>query len=398
MAPDTAPLAPAIDSLLDGLGTAQWARLVEQAMGQPGWKPLTWNRERLYRTFGSTTVGVFRVGGTAQAAEAIRPWSLILKVISPAAWNAMTGGQPAELSHPLYWKREALAYESGWLDRLPGKVRGPRCLGIEEQPDGSVWLWLEKAQDNYHGHWPLEQYARAARCLGAFNGAYLTPEAWPPYPWLAQIGTPRGVIEAFSWIEPLVRDPATWDRPALRAAVPRRLAARLPEFWDHRHNLLAALDQLPQTLCHHDAWRGNMFCPPGALDELMLIDWAYTGRACLGADLADLAVAGYPLVPVESNHPPAEIDRAVFEPYLEGLCDAGWPAPRAKVRFAYCVCAALKYGCLLIWLRDIGTPEGDAFWERFGGQSLAAWLGQQVLVLEHQLNLLDEARRLLPAL
>jgi hypothetical protein len=68
------------------------------------------------------------------------------------------------------------------------------------------------------------------------------------------------------------------------------------------------------------------------------------------------------------------------------------------VRFAYCTCAALKYGCLLIWLRDLDKPEGLDFWERFAGQPVATWLKQQALVLEHQLNLLDEARRLLPKL
>ncbi len=387
-----------IEAQLDRLSLVARAGLVDKALGGNGWTPLTWEPVRLHRTSGTTTSGVFRIGGTAVAAGVQRTWSLILKVVSPAAWLAMTTGQPAEPSHPLFWQREVLAYQSGWLDNLPGNVRGPRCLAVETQPDGSVWLWLEEAQDCYGGRWPLEQYARAARCLGRFNGAYLANTPWPSYPWLSQTGTPRGVIEAYRWLEPLVRDPATWAHPGLQAAFRPALVARLPELWDWRHVLLDALERLPQTVCHQDAWRGNAFSPSGSADELVLIDWAYVGAAAVGSDLSDLAVAGYPLLPADVTPLPAEIDAAVFDAYLSGLREAGWVAPRNPVRFAYCTHAALKYGCLLIWLRDFGDANQQAGWERFSGQPLDTWLGQQALVLEHQLNLFDEALSLLPRL
>lgn len=388
----------AIETQLERLAPADRARLAGQALDGHGWTILSWGYERLYRTSGTATGGVFRVTGTAEAGGATRPWSLILKVVSPAAWLAMTAGQPVEPSHPLYWKREVLAYQSGWLDQLPGGVRGPRCLATETQPDGSVWLWLEEAQDCFGGHWPLEQYARAARCLGRFNGAYLAGEPWPAYPWLSQTGTPRGVLEAYRWLEPVIRDPATWQHPLLRAAFPARLVERLPDFWGARPALLAAMEQLPQTVCHQDAWRGNLFSPRALADEIILIDWAYVGAAVLGADLGDLAVAGYPLLPGDKSPAPAAIDAAIFDAYLDGMAEAGCAVPRNQVRFAYCTHAALKYGCLLIWLRDFAAVERQGFWERFAGQPPEAWLGQQARVLEHQLNLLDEAQRLLPLL
>lgn len=386
----------AIESKLVDLRQGAVDALARAALGGGAWAARHWRFERLHRSYGGATGGIFRLGGTAADAGRERPWSAILKVISPAAWLEMTAEQPGAPSHPLYWKREVLAYESGWLEHLPGGVRGPRCLAIDAQADGTVWLWLEEAQDCYGGDWPLEQYARAAYCLGRFNGAYLAGEPWPPYPWLGRIGSARGVIEAFGWIEALVRDRKVWEHPLLRAAFSPALAARLPSFWDHRHALLDAVEQLPQTVCHQDAWTGNVFAPNGVAGELVMIDWAYTGSAVVGTDLGDLAVAGYPLL---ARAPlPAAIDAAVFEPYLEGLRAAGWPVARDPVRLAYLTHAALKYGCLLIWLRDIGDEEKLAFWEDLAGQPAAQWLEKCAVVLDHQANLLDEALALLPKL
>jgi hypothetical protein len=386
----------AIEAQLAALSPAAVTPLVRSALGGEAWSLRDWRYERLHRTYGGATGGIFRLTGMAQADHEERAWSIILKVVSPAAWLSMTAGRPTASSHPLYWKREVLAYQSGWLDRLPGGLRAPRCLGVEEQADGTIWLWLEEAQDCYGGDWPLEQYARAARCLGRFNGAYQASEAWPPYPWLGRSVEPRGVIEAFNWIEPLVRDPASWAHPLLRGAFSPALVARLPELWDHRHALLEAFERLDQTVNHHDAWRGNAFALDADPDGLVMIDWAYAGIGVLGADLGDLAVAGYPLL--ASAPAPAAIDAAVFDAYVDGLREAGCQVPRRHVRFAYITYAALKYGCLLIWLRDFGDEQQQAFWERFAGQPISAWLEKQALILDHQMNLLDEAQRLLPQL
>lgn len=387
---------PPLESQVSALSVAELAPMVRAALGGAHWTPAQWHVQRLHRTYGTMTGGIFRVAGVAQADGQTQPWSLILKVVSPAAWQAMTAAEPMPKSHPLYWKREVLVYQSGWLDRLPGGIRGPRCYASVEQSDGTIWLWLEEAQDCFGEAWPLEQYARAARCLGRFNGAYLGGEPRPPFGWLGQVGSPRGVIEHYRWIEPLVRDPSVWEHPLLRATFPPALIARLPRFWDERHKLLDALERLPQTVCHQDAWRGNVYSPRGTEDELVLIDWAYVGYSVLGSDLADLAVAGYNLLAVAP--PPAAIDAAVFSAYLDGVRAAGCQTPREAVRYAYITCAALKYGCLLIWLRDMADEQRLGSWDRLAGQPAPAWLEKQAVVLEHQLHLLEEALTLVPRL
>jgi len=66
-------------------------------------------------------------------------WSSVLKLFQPSA-RTRTG----ELTSP---PREILAYRSSLLDGLPGHLRAPRLLGIDEGDDGTFWLWLEDVSD-----------------------------------------------------------------------------------------------------------------------------------------------------------------------------------------------------------------------------------------------------------
>jgi hypothetical protein len=385
----------AIERALATLSRAAVCGLACQALGGAGWEAREWRSTHITMSHGPASRGIYRLSGTAGMDGQARDWSVILKVVTPLP--DMTPAQNEIQTHPLYWKREVLAYQSGWLEHLPGGLRGARCLGVETLPDGPVWLWLEDVRDRYGEQWPLAQYARAAGCLGRFNGAYLAGQPRPPFGWLSGSVEPRGVIEAFGWVEALVRDPATWKHPWLREIFPEQVIAGLPGLWDSRERLLAAFECLPKTVCHQDAWRGNLFAGVGGKDdELVVIDWAYFGWGVAGTDLGDLAVAGYEMLP--SNLSLAEIDGAVFEAYLAGLREAGWPARRNEVRFAYTTFAALKYGCLLLWLRNVLDENARGDFERVEGSALAANLRHQAVLLEHLLRLHAEALSLLESL
>ena len=75
---------------------------------------------------------IYRLQGLAMAGGEARNWSLILKVIRPEKQFDDSRGYR-------YWKREALAYQSGLLQELPCGVTAPRCYDINENTDGSVW-------------------------------------------------------------------------------------------------------------------------------------------------------------------------------------------------------------------------------------------------------------------
>jgi hypothetical protein len=162
--------------------------------------------------------------------------------------------------------------------------------------------------------------------------------------------------------------------------------------------VIDALESLPQTLCHKDAWRRNMFAPTNAgtsdPDALVMIDWAYVGRGELGLDAGDLFAASYSLFGAEPCAP-RELDRVVFENYLDGLRDAGWHGDWRIARFGYAAYAALKYGCLAFWLRDAGNSRNHAIWERLAGCSMAEYVENQGRLVAYLLDLADEARSLI---
>jgi hypothetical protein len=341
---------------------------------------------------GSATGAMYRVAGSALLDRQVVPWSSILKVLRLTASSFNPASH--EIDHPLYWEREALAYQSGLLDDLPGGVTAPRCLGVTRRKSNELWLWMDEVREPFGPRWPLEQYAKAARCLGRFNGAYLAGRPIPAQPWLCEPASLRGLLDGSTVLLDAIRDPQAWQSPLVQRAIPSSAADRLLRLWADRAPLIDALERLPQTLCHKDAWRRNMFAGMGDADALVMIDWAYVGRGELGLDAGDLFAASYSLFGAEPCAP-RELDQVVFEQYLEGLRDTGWQGDWRTVRFGYAAYAALKYGCLTFWLRDAGNPRSHAGWERLAGCSMAEYVENQGRLVMYLLDLADEAWSLL---
>jgi hypothetical protein len=343
---------------------------------------------------GSATGAMYRVAGNALVDRQVVHWSSVLKVLRLAASSFNPASH--QIDHPLYWEREALVYQSGLLDDLPGGVTAPRCLGVTRRNSDELWLWLDEAREPFGPRWPLGQYARAARCLGRFNGAYLAGRPIPAHPWLCGPASLRGMLEHFAFLVDAIRDPQAWQQPLVQRAIPTSAADRLLRLWNERTPLIDALERLPQTLCHKDAWRRNIFASSSDANALVMIDWAYVGRGELGLDAGDLFAASYSLFGAEPCAP-SELDQVVFEQYLAGLRDTGWQGDRRVARFGYAAYTALKYGCLAFWLRDAGNPRSHAGWERLAGCSMAEYVENQGRLVMYLLDLADEARELLEA-
>ncbi len=115
--------------------------------------------------------GICRVQGTARDGASDRVFSLILKMIHlPAADATSFFNGSDDLTHWNYWKREALAYQSGILDSASSEVgdglAAPRCRGVVERSPTEVWLWLEDIDGVLASECPLQRYRRAACHLG----------------------------------------------------------------------------------------------------------------------------------------------------------------------------------------------------------------------------------------
>jgi len=303
--------------------------LVQKALHQPRLQVTGWKVNPLHGglEWGST---VYRFQGEATDGGKTVPWSLILKAVKTTDLAREPGGI-------WYWKREALAYQSGLLHRLPGgNVTAPACYEVEERPDSSLWLWLEDVKDDIGSPWPLEHYGVVARHLGQFNGAYLIGQAFPAEPWITRNWLRMYVEHAAAMIEFIRVNP---KHPIVLHMFPGDSVAQLLAVWDERGSILDVLENLPQVFCHQDAFKRNLFARGG---RTIAIDWGYMGIAPVGAELVALVAASIGFFEIPADRV-KEMDRICFEGYLQGLSEAGWNGNPKLVRTGYAVSLLLRY-------------------------------------------------------
>jgi hypothetical protein len=147
---------------------------------------------------------------------------------------------------------------------------------------------------------------------------------------------------------------------------------RLFRLWEERDLYLDALDRLPQTLCHLDLFRRNLFARKTADgdDQTVVIDWAFTGRSAIGAELAALVLASVAFNEVDLAQVQA-LEDIVFEGYLEGLCDAGWRGNPQRVRLGYAAASLrLRLGELDRVIKMLLDESQYPFTEQAFGRSM----------------------------
>lgn len=353
-----------------------------------------WECRALHGGLGVASVGIYRVGGKARLADVPVPWSLVLKVISPPTPDKPTAQMELNERHLLYWRREALAYQSGLLDNLPPGLAVPRCYGVDERFDGAIWLWLEELGGESGRSWRPQQYAAAARDLGRLGGAYAAGQPLPDYPWLV-VDQPSGWFERFARATAAVLRDEPWTHPLVQVAFPAPLVARVRRQITERDAILRALARLPRVLCHHDAWSRNLFASGHAGHKATVaVDWASVGFGALGAECGML-LPGSMLFGDLDPAAARRVEPTVFAAYVAGLREAGWRGDERLPRFGCTAVAAHLWG-LPTWLPLIESEQGCAFIEQFWGKPIAETLGQWAATLSVVLDLGDEARTLLP--
>jgi hypothetical protein len=327
---------------------------------------------------------VYCLQGTAATQGQVREWKLALKCAQAIPKNSDPGGYT-------YWRREAQIYQSGILDDLPHGLAAPRCYAVRQEAGDSMQLWLEWIEDESVSPWQLEQFAWAASQLGEFSGAYLNGKSNPqrdflPHDWLERYLENAAEMIAFIKANP--------HHPMVAASLPGIALAMTLALWDEREYYLRILRRLPQTFCHQDAFRRNLFIQDG---RLIAVDWGFAGIAPLGAELAPLIGGAFNLGGFPSSQA-AELDRACFASYLEGLQSAGWRGDEKLLRLGLCTTLLLRY----VLAATIGEgfallldPEKHDWWlENVGQSSEDAGMGDAGQVTYYQ-SVASEALRLL---
>ena len=295
-------------------------------------------RERLQHNEGNAaTDGIWRVTDANGA-------SRILKVAKHgrapqgSAWR--TSDVP---THFNYWRREVLAYETGFADAVyrDAGIRAPQLESLVTREDGSIELWLEdvagpsgfKFSIPRLGQFAYELGVGQARWAGRVPPADEVP--WLSRGWLRQYlseGPGSNVrVQREDWDDPVAQ---VWSA-ATRAGL-RRL-------WERRMVALELTERLPRTLCHLDLWPANLI--EDSAGTSVLLDWAFVGEGAIGEDPANLIIDSTTDGLMDAALLP-EIAEAVTIGYINGLADGGRPGSAHDARRAIATCAAAKWSWL----------------------------------------------------
>ena len=367
---------------------------VRQALDSPTAEIRYWEHHPIrYVVTETSNLGLHRFKGTARDPDQERSWSIVLKAV-----DAPLDDEKA--THWNYHRREFLAYEEGLLKDLPGRVSAPRCLGITKYPSGICWLWLEDVENPASRAWSLTEYGLVAQHLGQFNGAYLVGQPLPSFHWLSRNWV-KGWLsfydETCQEVLNLIRDANFLEQPLLRSAFPRGFKDDVLRLRASYDTLFAALDKLPQTFCHLDAYRPNLFLRQDVhgSDETVAIDWVFTGIAAIGEEIANLLTAS--LIWFEYDAAGVgKLDEAVFSGYLDGLREAGWQGDSHLVRLGYTTACALRWGIVgLWWMRSLGHSDKEAKLATQWNRPLEDLISQWAQTTHYILGLARESHQLL---
>jgi hypothetical protein len=321
-----------------------------------------WSAEPLAGGVGKG-LGVWRVTGKATVDNSPATFALILK-----GWGvAGDSGDSTAWDWP---HREIRACGSGLLDELPGGICAPRCLGEAIGTDGSSWAWMTSMSAGAIAAWDRGHFGLVAQRLGQFNGAYLAGRPLPDADWLSR-GCTRGWTDAAG--EAIAQFDHFLEHPVVSRSFPPAERREIDRLFAERHRWFDALDTLPQTFCHLDAFPRNIFLRPGPDGELQpgLIDWSYSGIAAVGEEIAPLVSAS-----AIFGHTPgisfAELDTLVFQGYLEGLRAAGWRGDERVARMGYAGSVVMRYvvGSLRQFLPALANDQVHPLIEQVFGVSI----------------------------
>jgi Ser/Thr protein kinase RdoA (MazF antagonist) len=207
--------------------------------------------------------------------------------------------------------------------------------------------------------------------------------------WAEHHSEPWKIPQALPQIEALA------SNARARRAFPVPIVDLAPRLLRDEPTFIGVLARLPQTLCHHDAARANLFarqCADGTI-ETVAIDWEAVGPGTVGAEIATL-VFGTMRRGDFSAERATELDRDVFAGYLAGLRDAAWQGDPDLVRLGYTAAVALRWFLLRGTLRALTGDGAPAIRGRAGTESRERALEQFILLSVFLLECADEARRL----
>jgi thiamine kinase-like enzyme len=170
--------------------------------------------------------------------------------------------------------------------------------------------------------------------------------------WCAALPAWAPRFSKFEWTSSL------WNDLRIRQLFPKPEKNPFLRLMQDREQFLAALDRLPQTICHKDAYPTNLMACQSVdgEEETVALDWALAGVGPLGEELAQLALGA---LNQAEDAEAVDVGRTVFDGYLEGLTEMGWQGSADAVRFGFAASTALRMGLILLWTLEKAFQEGN---------------------------------------
>jgi phosphotransferase family enzyme len=328
-----------------------------------------WIAEAIFEPVVSATAGIWRYRGEG--------WSVVLKLLHHSEVGSPAWQSGDDEHHWFYWRREALAYESGLLDSFAGPLRAPRCLGVFYREDDTIALWLEDLLAMVPGgEWSIERYRLAAEHLGIAQATAVSAKQTHESPWLSRRWL-RDYVERRAPMMDELASPA-WSHPLLRDSLDPAIGQEVMLLWQSREQLLSWVERAPQTICHLDVHPKNLFAHNG---ETVLIDWAFVGIGALGEDVGNLifdAVWDFHVPPSAFE----AVEEALTSGYLRGLREAGRTTDIDAARLAILASGAAKYLWILPAILAAVRSDRAEINRRPASETIARWAPMITRVVE----------------
>lgn len=281
--------------------------------------------QKIGRSAGLATSGIFRVAGQVDTGHGQRQWSMVVKILGPPEL-------PRPSDHHDPW-RELSVYRSGVFAELCGRVRSSRCYAIEERK-GLQFLWLEDLSNAPQPPWESEHYIAVAHHFGQFN-AHWPEDNLPQWEWLSRENlrdtflSPR-VQNYFEQLDELR------NHPLVQRAAPPDVLSDLFQQRKDLDTLIEKAEAAPRGICHLDCHSKNLFPmqDPQHDSYTVAIDWSHVGIYCYGMDVAHMVSSAMKWLELSPAYAGPLVDQ-VFDAYLDGLKKAGWSGNEEQIRLTY---------------------------------------------------------------
>jgi len=304
-----------------------------------------------------------------------------------------------------YWKREALAYQSGILDKVQGDLVPVKCFHTSEPTDTNVWIWQEEVLEPNRSNWTLDRHTLAARHFGEFGGTYagFSPSQ-NDSPWICRQFIRRWARLTVKFgLSDIAQNSKFWNHPYTHLALPQNTEQRAQGLIDQIELLSDILEQQPQTLSHQDTNWSNLFATHDlhGREQTTVIDWSFMGLAAIGEDLGTQVSSNLSSFYVDPTQARSYY-HAALDAYIEGLHRVGWQGDETAIRFASAVAATLRNGLFQVMMFKGMLEDNEE-------EKETSWLGQLAKrnnltieealirwgsVVTFQFDLADEAREL----